>query len=439
MSNYDLPRLPEYQQIVRSVMRADALLTGHRRILELMAERAPLFTVLHELVSFLERQYDGLLCSILLVDDDTQTFKVGVEACEAKNYSLEASGVSILPPYGGPCCMSTHTKQRVTAEDIANDGRWHESWKEWAVGQGLRSCRSQPIVSSTGKVLGAFAMYHKDSSDPAADNLYQLELATLVAGIAIERKQIESEEHARVERQQKLTEDLSHALDLRDEFLSLASHELRNPLNTLQLQNEYCMRRLDEGAETVGDLKRMLEQSQRQVARLARYVDTILDASRFQPGKITLKRESFDLATLISETCESLRPQFEHAGCRLELCVPDEVRGTWDSLRLGQVATNLLDNAIKYAPRSTINVLLTDLGDAARLSVRDSGMGIEPSDQGKIFDRYERASRAGGRVSGLGLGLYIVKEIVDAHHGRIEVSSALGKGTEFIVSLPKSA
>lgn len=191
MSNYVLPQLPEYQQIVRSVMRADALLTGHRRILELMAQRAPLFNVLHELVSFLESQYDGLLCSILIIDHDTQTFKVGVEACESKNYSLEASGVTILPPYGGPCCMSSHTGERVVSEHIASDDRWLDSWKAWAVGQGLRSCRSQPIVSSTGKVLGAFAMYHKESSDPAAENFYQLELATLVAGIAIERKQIE--------------------------------------------------------------------------------------------------------------------------------------------------------------------------------------------------------------------------------------------------------
>lgn len=437
MSNYVLPQLPEYQQIVRSVMRADALLTGHRRILELMAQRAPLFNVLHELVSFLESQYDGLLCSILIIDHDTQTFKVGVEACESKNYSLEASGVTILPPYGGPCCMSSHTGERVVSEHIASDDRWLDSWKAWAVGQGLRSCRSQPIVSSTGKVLGAFAMYHKESSDPAAENFYQLELATLVAGIAIERKQIESEESERIESQRKLTEDLAHALDLRDEFLSLASHELRNPLNALQLQNEYYWRRLNDG-EGLGEVRQMLEMSRRQVSRLVRYVDTILDASRFQPGKITLRRESVDLAQLIADTCESLRPQLEHARCRLELCLPGPVVGTWDAFRLGQVVTNLLDNAIKYAPRSTINVLLTDLGDSARLSVRDSGMGIDPSHKSKIFDRYERASRAGGGISGLGLGLYIVKEIIEAHYGKIEVTSALGKGAEFIVSLPKS-
>ncbi|MBX3234291.1 MAG: GAF domain-containing sensor histidine kinase [Labilithrix sp.] len=439
MAQYVQPAFPEYRQIIESLMRADALLEGHRRILELMSKRASLFNVLHELVSFLEGQYDELSCSILIVDQETQTFKVGVKACDTKNFSLESSGVSILPPYVGPCCMASHLGERVVSEHIATDSRWQEPWRAWAIDNGLRSCRSQPIISSTGTVLGAFAMYHKEANDPAADKLYQLQLATLIAGIAIERKLIEAEELERIEQQRRLNEDLSHALDLRDEFLSLASHELRNPLNTLQLQNHVFQKQLDSGDMlTEEQVRRMLTVSRAQLNRLVRYVETMLDASRFQPGKIVLKREHVDLARLIADNCEGLRPQLDRAQCRLHLCLTDAVMGTWDPFRIGQVVTNLVDNAIKYAPRSTITVTMNDLAERVRFSVRDSGTGIDPAHKDKIFERYERASHAGGGTPGLGLGLYIVKEIVHAHHGTIEVASAR-PGAEFIVDLPKVA
>lgn len=418
--------------------RAEELLTGHRRILELVAKQASLFTILHELVSFLEDQYDGLLCSILLVDTASQTFKVGVKACESKNFSREEAGVSILPPYVGPCCMASHLGEHVVSEHIATDDRWQEPWKSWAVGQGLQSCRSQPIIASTGHVLGAFAMYHKESRDPTAERLHQLELATLVAGIAIERKQIESNARRQLEQQQRLNEDLSHALDLRDEFLSLASHELRNPLNTLKLQNRLYQDRLDSGEHPSDqELRKMLTVGDRQVSRLVRYVETLLDASRFQPGKISLKYEPCDLAQLVADASEQLEPLAERAGCSVELRLPSDARGTWDPFRLGQVITNLLDNAIKYAPRGTIVVEVHDRETSVELSVRDSGMGIDPHFKDKIFERYERADQTRGGVFGLGLGLYIVKEIVDAHHGTIEIESAPGQGAKFILAFPK--
>ncbi len=421
----------------RSLVRADALLAGHRRVLELMAKQAPLFTILHELVAFLENQYDGLLCSILLVDQEAQTFKVGVNACESKNFSLEASGVSILPPYVGPCCMSSHLGQAVVTE-IADDPRWHEDWKRWAAEQGLHSCRSQPIIASNGRVLGAFAMYHKVNSDPTSDQCYQLELATLVAAIALERKNIETQERAQIQQQRQLNDELAHALDLRDEFLSLASHELRNPIQTLALQNHTFTAQV-EASETVSValVRKMLDANAVQLCRLVRYVETMLDASRFPPGKMVLRPEPCDLARLIAETCEWLRPQLTRARCQLEVHLPESVLGTWDAFRIGQVITNLVDNAIKYAPGRPIVITLTDRTESACFSVRDSGKGIALADRMKIFNRYERAAHTDSRTSGLGLGLYIVKEIVNAHSGSIAIESVTGRGAEFRVTLPK--
>ena len=147
-----LARYPEYNQIIQAVLKADALLSGQKEVLELLAKKAPLFQILHRLVSIVEEQYDGTFCSILLVDSINKTFKAGVRVEYEKNYSEEETGVSILPPYMGPCCMASHLHEPVLVADIAHDARWQAPWRDWALSNDLQSYRSQPIFSSTGEV-----------------------------------------------------------------------------------------------------------------------------------------------------------------------------------------------------------------------------------------------------------------------------------------------
>jgi signal transduction histidine kinase len=438
MSQIQKLEFPEYNRIVQSLIRSDALLSGQRKALELLAKRAPLFDVLHLLVALLEEQYEGLLCSILIVDEESRTFRAGVEVSDAKNYSLEIRGVSITPPYVGPCCMAAHTGEKVLVEDIEKDLRWQDGWRDWALKNGLKSCRSHPIFSSSGKVLGTFALYHKEHADPTLDKLYQTELTTHIAGIAIERKLIETQEVEQRKRQQQMNEELSHALNLRDEFLSIASHELKAPLTTIKLQAQVRKKALQKGESfTASQALEMMEFNEKQIDRVTQLIETMLDLSRFSSGRLEMRPDKVALRELIDDVVSRLQPQLDRANCSIDVVCDLGMVGEWDQFRMEQVFINLITNAIKYGPEKPIHIVVRQERGSMLISVEDQGIGIAPEDHDRIFNRYERVVPRHASVSGLGLGLYIVKGIVEAHGGRIWVESGLGQGARFIMSLPE--
>jgi signal transduction histidine kinase len=164
-------------------------------------------------------------------------------------------------------------------------------------------------------------------------------------------------------------------------------------------------------------------------------VDDMLDISRLSTGRLTLQKEKFDLVSLTSEVIERLRPHLEEAKCEVIFTAGEKFEGQWDRFRIDQVLTNLLTNAAKYAPGKPIEVEITQGAGEAIIRVKDQGKGIAPKDHERIFQRFER-SESSQDVRGMGLGLFIVKEIVDMHQGRIQVISDLGKGAEFVVRLP---
>jgi signal transduction histidine kinase len=162
----------------------------------------------------------------------------------------------------------------------------------------------------------------------------------------------------------------------------------------------------------------------------------MLDISRIGTGKLSMNRATVDLAELAREVVERMQPQLSAASCRLEIETDVGITGRWDRYRIEQVICNLLTNAIRYAPGKPIHVTVAAAGPLAVLRVRDEGQGIEPGSHERIFQRFERAV-ASSSISGLGLGLYICREIMTAHEGRIRVESALGQGATFIVELPR--
>jgi signal transduction histidine kinase len=227
------------------------------------------------------------------------------------------------------------------------------------------------------------------------------------------------------------------AIQARDEFLSIASHELKTPLTSLKLQTQMRKRRLERGELEIFSperLRKMVSDDDRQITRLSRLVDDMLDISRLHTGKLTLEREPVDLVTLISETVERFGPQLASAGIEVRFTPVGRVVGNWDRFRLEQVFVNLLTNAMKYGQARPVHVSIAAEGSTACLKVRDEGSGIDPKDHERIFQQFERASRRD--IGGLGLGLYIVREIVAAHGGRVWVESAVGKGSTFSVELP---
>jgi signal transduction histidine kinase len=172
----------------------------------------------------------------------------------------------------------------------------------------------------------------------------------------------------------------------------------------------------------------------RQGSRLTHLAEALMDVARLSTGRLQLGREEFDLAELAGEVTTRFAEDLERAGCELQLRT-SPVRGCWDRLRVEQVLTNLLANAIKFGPGRPIEVRVEGEGELARLVVRDQGMGISPEAQRRIFERFERAVSFRS-YGGLGLGLYVSKQIAEAHGGHIHVSSEPGEGATFTVEFP---
>ena len=234
-----------------------------------------------------------------------------------------------------------------------------------------------------------------------------------------------------------LMRDAGTPVAARDEFLSIASHELRTPLTALRLALEN-MRRVSsrDALEKLSPeyVERVLVTAERQGHRLESLVAALLDVSRIQMGKLELDVEEVDLASIVFDAAASLEDEARQTGSTIAVR-GEPVRGYWDRLRISQVATNLLSNAVKYGAGRPVEVEFGPVGEGARLTVRDHGIGIEPDDQPQIFERFERAVSS-RNYGGLGLGLYIVKRIVEAHAGTVAVDSKPGEGSEFAVHLP---
>lgn len=226
------------------------------------------------------------------------------------------------------------------------------------------------------------------------------------------------------------------ATNIRDEFISIASHELKTPLTSLKLQTQVTRKLFQKN--NVVDMPRMnkqLDYTVNQINRLNKLVDDMLDISRISTGKLKLDKSECDLSKLVTEMIDRFSPQFEAVGCKVEINIEDNIIGNLDSFKIEQVINNLFSNAIRYAPKSAITVELKKEHGVALLSVKDEGSGIHPDSLSKIFERFERAST---NASGLGLGLYITKQIIELHRGTIHVESELGKGTCFFIQLPLS-
>lgn len=236
----------------------------------------------------------------------------------------------------------------------------------------------------------------------------------------------------------RLFREAQEAVRAREDFLSIASHELRTPLTPLQLFFQRV--RGERGADLLASPQRLepiLERSERQVQRLTALVDTLLDVSRLSSGRLQLEVAECDLAELARDVAGRFSEEAARTGCTIGVLAPEPVIGCWDRFRLEQVVTNLLSNALKYGGGKPVDVSVSCRADRALLVVRDQGIGIDPDKLPRIFERFERAVSVRS-YGGLGLGLYITRQLVDAHGGVIDVESASGVGSTFTVELPLS-
>ncbi|AKQ64556.1 Sensory box histidine kinase [Myxococcus hansupus] len=283
-----------------------------------------------------------------------------------------------------------------------------------------------PLISR-GRVLGALTLLNSESR-----RRYTEADVRLAEDLA--RRAATSLDNGR------LYTEAQEAVRARDSFLSVASHELNTPLTSLMLNIHALRRDMEPRAgsapASVDALTGKVVAVQRQVSRLSSLVRELLDVSRITAGRLVLEREDLDLAALTREVVPRFFEDGVRAGCEIHLDAQGPVLGHWDRLRLEQVLQNLLSNAIKYGRGSPIEVRVGADDTQAWLSVKDHGMGIPPEGRARLFQRFERLASE-RHYGGLGLGLWIVKQIVDAMDGRIRVESTPGQGSTFTVELPR--
>jgi signal transduction histidine kinase len=288
---------------------------------------------------------------------------------------------------------------------------------------GIKSVMIVPL-SVRDRVFGAISLVTDRSGRRyTEDDLSLADDLAMRAGVAVENA--------------RLFHEAQEALRLREEFLSIASHELKTPLTALQLQAQMLRRISRSGERDADGTERVLLGIERQVKRLSRLTTDLLDVSRIAAGRFTLERSEIDLSALVESVAGRFDEELAAARAWISLRIQPGVSGQWDRHRLDQVASNLISNAIKYGRGSTVEVELSGDGREARLVVADRGIGIAADDLRRIFERFERVETS-ERTGGLGLGLFIVREIVEAHGGRVWAESEPDGGARFIVQLPHS-
>lgn len=231
---------------------------------------------------------------------------------------------------------------------------------------------------------------------------------------------------------------LEAAINCRDEFLTIASHELRTPLTSLKLQAQGINRVIKKNGPLDEDFRARVEKAmsntEKQVDRLAKLVDDLLDVSQINAGKLRIQPCEVDLGEMLHSVIDRYTDQARDKNVVFIANLQEKIVGNWDRFRLEQVFSNLITNSLKYGA-SPIEIKISQEEENAFVSVKDNGVGIKLRDQVRIFERYGRATHH-NEVSGLGLGLYITRDIVEAHAGQIRVESYEGKGSTFSIELP---
>jgi len=258
---------------------------------------------------------------------------------------------------------------------------------------------------------------------------------------AIERKINLFKLSEALDKEREARDEAEKAIALRDEFLSIASHEFRTPLSVLKMQMQLLIEPLRK--EKNEFLLNSVKVADRQLARFCNLVEKLFDYSQIQSGQLMLEYSNCDINEVIRESVELLAPELKNAGCEVilnhkstsESNNSESIKGEWDRLRLGQVFTNLLSNAIKYAPGKPLEISVSRDHEQVSIRFKDNGPGILEQDKDKIFQRFGRLKMTKLSV-GLGLGLYIVRQIINAHGGTIEIESNVESGTTFVIHLP---
>jgi PAS domain S-box-containing protein len=325
------------------------------------------------------------------------------------------------------CGRSLRSGERVIIEDIEADTAY-APYLPVARAAGYRAVVSTPLLTFDGRPLGAISTHFRAVHRPSEDELHRLDLYLRQAADFIQRSRME-------QALRRSEQALLEADRRKDEFLALIAHELRNPLAPI-LYSLAALKKTDRGARQPLHAEQVIE---RQVMHMSRLLDDMLDVSRITRGRLELKRTTVGLAAVLDAAIEAARPLLDMKRHRLSVELPEQP--VWlegDPVRLAQVFSNLLINAAKYTdPGGQVQLRAVGAGPEIVVTVRDNGAGIAAEVLPRLFIPFSPGASAGQHASGLGVGLSLVRGLVERHGGRVEArSEGIGRGSEFIVYLP---
>jgi signal transduction histidine kinase len=412
--------------------RAEALRDGESCILEMIARDAPLEEILEKLVRVVEAQFAGLLCSVLLLDEDGQHARHGAAPSLPKPYSKAIDGLCIGPK-AGSCGTAMYHREPVIVTDILQDPLW-EPYRGVAEPYGLRACWSTPILAHSGKALGSFAMYYREPRSPSPAETRALEMATHLAGIAIERK-VAREERERLRQAQA---DLAHInrVTTMGELTASLAHEVNQPIAAAVTDASTCLRWLKRDHPDLEEAREAASRLVKDVTRAAEIVSRV----RLLFKKGVRQRELVDVNEIIREMIVLLRSEatryniFVHTELAADL---PQVVG--DRVQLQQIMMNLIMNSIdamKDVDGTRELAIKSQRGQNGELqvSVSDTGVGLPSKQTDQIFNAFFTT-----KPHGTGMGLSISRSIVESHGGRLWAADNSPCGASFHLTLPTRA
>lgn len=295
-----------------------------------------------------------------------------------------------------------------------------------------------PFIIVSGSVGEAAAVEVMKAG--AHDFFLKDNLTRLTSAIERERAEarVRQERREAIRELRESQERLRHAVRARDEFLSIASHELKTPLTSLTLQADSALRLLDDPLASDGErekLKAKVAGFSQHLVRMTSLINNLLEVTRITSGRLTLAPETFDLREAVDASVAALRDSVRRSGSSVSVVTSAPVMGRWDRLGIESVTTNLLSNALKYGEGRPVELEVDLEQQKARLVITDHGVGIPASDRERIFHRFERAVPE-RHFGGFGLGLWVARQIIEAHGGTITVASKPNIGSIFTVLLP---
>ena len=377
--------------------------------------------------------------NIQLVDHESGGLRIAAQSGFEESFLKFFSDVT---DEDSACGVALKSGQRTVVEDVTESEIYADKRSlEVLLDAGVRSVQSVPLLTSSGKILGVISTHFSEPQRPSEQELRLMDLLARQTADYLERRRVEEEREQLLAREHELRQTAEDANRLKDEFLAIMSHELRNPLNVILGYAELLLRM--EEIKDSPNLHRMADAVKRNAVAQSKLIRDLLDLSRLRSGKLELNRETVSPVASIENAIETVRIDAEAKGIEIVVVASDDVMFVQaDPVRLEQIIWNLLNNSVKFTPRGgRITVQLEEDTDEIVLTVSDNGQGIDTSFLPHIFEIFRQADAGTSRSqSGMGIGLAVVQQLVELHGGSVNAGSAgKGKGATFTIRLPRSA